>query len=161
MKDGVHEEIAGSEALELRPPCRADEWDRYFDLRWRVLRAPWQQPAGSERDDREDDSCHLGLWRTDGHPVAVGRIHLVTATEAQVRYMAVEPNCNGRGFGGQILVGLENAAREFGAIDVVLNSRESARAFYERHGYAAIGPADTMFGEIAHVRMQKRIVDER
>ena len=147
----------GAEALQLRPPSSADEWDRYFDLRWRVLRAPWRQPRGSERDDREDNSRHLALWREDGQPVAVGRLHLVTPAEAQVRYMAVEPNCSSRGFGGQILSGLENAARELGAIDVILNSRESARAFYERHGYLAVGPAETMFGEIAHVRMRKRI----
>ena len=74
--------------------------------------------------------------------------------------MAVEPKCNGCGLGSQVLIGLENVARELGAIDVVLNSRESARPFYERHGYAAIGRADTIFGEIAHVRMQRRIVDD-
>ena len=151
-------DLVGSEAVQLRPPLLADEWNRYFDLRWRVLRAPWRQPRGSERDDREDSSRHLALWREDGHPVAVGRIHLVTSAEAQVRYMAVEPNCSGRGFGGQILAGLESAARELGATEVVLNSREAAQRFYQRHGYSVVGPADTMFGEIPHVRMQKRLL---
>ena len=149
------------ESLQLRAPSTEDEFDHYFDLRWRVLRAPWQQPRGSERDDRENDSCHLGLWRANGRPVAVGRVHLATPMEAQVRYMAVEPDFGGRGCGGRILAGLENAARDLGATAVVLNAREGARRFYERHGYAVVGPAATMFGEIAHVRMRKRIAKSR
>ena len=144
-------------ALELRSPRSPVEWDRYYDLRWRVLRAPWDQPPGSERDDREDDSRHLALWDAAGAPLAVGRIHLNTPTEAQVRYMAVEPGFDGRGFGGRILAGLESAGSELGASRVVLNARELARRFYERHGYTAVGPADTMFGSVVHYRMEKQL----
>jgi len=143
--------------LELRPPAGADEWDRYFDLRWRVLRAPWEQPRGSERDDRETGSIHLALWDDQAKPVAAGRVHLNTPLEAQVRYMAVEPDFAGSGLGGQILAGLENRARELGASRLVLNSRETARGFYERHGYVVSGPADTMFGQVVHVQMTKGI----
>ena len=151
--DGAH----GEQTLELRPPRSPVEWDRYFELRWRVLRAPWDQPPGSERDDREDDSQHLALWDAAGTPLAVGRIHLNSPTEAQVRYMAVEPAFDGRGFGGRILAGLERAGSELGASRVVLNARELARRFYERHGYAVVGPADTMFGSIVHYRMEKQL----
>ena len=147
----------GAPALELRGPRTPAEWDRYFDLRWRVLRAPWRQPRGSERDDREDDSRHLALWDRDGAPLAVGRVHLISPTDAQVRYMAVEPGSEGRGLGRRILIGLESAAAELGASWVSLNARESARRFYERQGYTVVGPADTMFGEIVHVRMKKAL----
>lgn len=143
--------------LQLRPPAAPHEWDRYFDLRWRVLRAPWNQPRGSERDGLEADSSHLAIWNEAGSPVAVGRIHLNSSAEAQVRYMAVEPTFAGSGLGGRILIGLEARARELGATRVVLNSRELARRFYERHGYAVIGPAATMFGEVEHSRMEKAL----
>jgi len=42
--------VAGA---SLIVPETAVDRERYFDLRWRVLREPWQQPRGSERDDRE------------------------------------------------------------------------------------------------------------
>lgn len=143
--------------LQLRAPACADEWDQYFDLRWRVLRAPWEQPRGSERDALEADCTHLGVWDQNGRPIAVGRLHFNTPSEAQVRFMAVQPGSEGTGFGGRILAGLEAAARERGARRIVLNAREGARGFYERHGYAAIGPAETMFGQIAHTQMAKTL----
>ena len=153
-----NEPSVGAEALELRPPANSEEWSRYFDLRWRVLRAPWHQPRGSEQDDREADSSHLAVWDDGGAPLAIGRVHLNSPTEAQIRYMAVEPGSEGRGRGGRILAGLEAAARELGAVLVILNAREGARQFYERHGYTVVGPAETMFGTIAHFRMQKHLV---
>ncbi|MEJ2362384.1 MAG: thioesterase, partial [Gammaproteobacteria bacterium] len=36
-----------------KSPQTKQEWQAYFDLRWRILRAPWQQARGSERDDLE------------------------------------------------------------------------------------------------------------
>ena len=155
MKKDSDVEVSG--ATELRPPSRPDEWERYYELRWRVLRAPWEQPRGSERDDNERGSRHLALWSAVGSPQAVGRIHLNSPAEAQVRYMAVEPGSEGRGYGAQVLAGLENAARELGASRVVLNARERAQPFYARHGYIAAGPADTMFGEVRHIRMEKQL----
>ena len=150
-------DFESSPCFQLRAPAGTDEWERYFDLRWRVLRAPWNQPRGSERDERDSDSSHLALWDPHGVPLAVGRLHLNSPVEAQVRYMAVEPKAAGRGLGSQILAGLEARADEFGARRIVLNARELVRRFYERHGYTVIGPAATLFGEVPHVRMFKEI----
>jgi hypothetical protein len=44
---------------------------------------------------------------------------------------------------------------ERGAKVVVLNARESAIPFYQKHGYQIIGDAPTMFGSIKHSKMQK------
>ena len=147
----------GPPELEVRAPSRCDEWERYFDLRWRVLRAPWHQPRGSERDDREGDAIHLALWDPTGRPFAVGRVHLNSSTEAQIRYMAVEAGSEGLGLGRRILDGLEAAARAAGAKRVVLNARAGAQRFYERAGYGVAGPAETMFGQIPHSRMVKHL----
>ncbi len=89
--------------------------------------------------------------------MAIGRVHLNGATEAQVRYMAVEPAFACRGLGSRVLRALESAAIDLGAQTVILNSRRGAQGFYERHGYAVEGPAETMFGRIEHVRMQKNL----
>ena len=73
--------------------------------------------------------------------------------------MAVEPAFAGRGFGGRVLVGLEKRAQAQGATRVVLNARKPAIPFYLKHGYTIVGPADTLFGTIEHVRMEKASCD--
>ena len=51
------------EPLILRSPKSPDEWDAYFDLRWRFLRQPGHQPRGSERDSVDVRAKH---WHADG-----------------------------------------------------------------------------------------------
>jgi ribosomal protein S18 acetylase RimI-like enzyme len=141
--------------LVLRSPGSPSDWDVYFDLRWRILRAPWGQPRGSERDSAEKSAFHLLLLDSDGKTTACGRLHLNNPNEAQVKYMAVDEDFRGRGYGGRILQALESEAGRRGARKIVLNSRENALEFYIRHGYRVIGEAETLFGVIRHVRMEK------
>jgi predicted GNAT family N-acyltransferase len=143
--------------LKLIEPCTEADWAAYFDLRWRILRAPWQQPRGSERDDSDSSSYHLMFRDPDGLAAAVGRFHLNSALEGQVRYMAVADSWRGKGLGGRILQGLEAFASSKAIKEVVLNAREQAVPFYIRYGYRVEGPADTLFGEVRHVRMRKRL----
>ena len=138
-----------------RSPQTAAEWEDYFDLRWRVLRAPWDQPRGSEKDNREDDSEHLMIASPDSRPLAVGRLHFNTPAEAQVRFMAVDPQSQGRGLGSLILREFENRARTAGATSIVLNARDDAQRFYRKHGFVLVGPAETIFSAVKHVRMRK------
>ena len=101
----------GDDKLILRSPASPSDWDIYFDLRWRILRAPWGQPRGSERDSAEESAFHLLLLDPAGKAVACGRLHLNNPDEAQVRYMAVDEDVRGRGYGGRILKALEAQAR--------------------------------------------------
>jgi predicted GNAT family N-acyltransferase len=121
------------------------------------LRAPWQQPRGSEKDDRESESEHLMILGKDSRPLAIGRLHLNTPTEAQIRFMAVDPAAQGCGLGSAILVGLERRARAAGAKSIVLNARDNAERFYCKHGFVVIGEALTIFGSVKHVRMKKEL----
>ena len=143
------------EDFVLAEPRTAQEWENYFELRWRVLREPWGQARGSERDDLDAESFHLMVCDSTGAVVAVGRLHLNSPSEAQVRYMAVEQSCRGRGLGNRILRGLEDRARAQRVTGVVLNPRDNAVNFYRRHGYIVEGPANILFGEVRHFRMRK------
>ena len=102
-------------ATELVEPNAPADFEKYFCLRWRVLREPWQQPRGSERDEREDESIHLMIRAWNGDALAAGRLHLNSPSEAQVRFMAVDPSAQGRGLGSMILEALEKRARGAGA----------------------------------------------
>ena len=140
-----------------RSPASPAEWDAYFDLRWRLLRHPWGQPRGSERDSLEDSAIHLLATDDTGRALACGRLHLNSPTEAQVRYMAVDDSVQGQGYGSAILAGLEAEAKRFGALRIVLNARDNAIKFYEKHGYTVIQEAETLFGVVRHVKMGKPI----
>lgn len=143
--------------LQLKSPQTAAEWQAYYQLRWQVLRAPWQQPPGSEQDELEAQSIHLMLVADNGDIAAVGRLHKLDTTTAQVRYMAVAEAWQGQGAGAMILQGLEQQAIALGLQSVLLNARETALKFYLKQGYQVVAAAATQFG-ISHQRMQKRLV---
>src|SRR5215211_1869714 len=151
------EDTPPTQSLQLRPPGNGVEWNRYYELRWRLLRAPWRQPRGSEKDDRELDGLHVALWTETGIPVAAGRVNVNTASQAQIRYMAVDPAWSRRGLGRRILQELESRAWKLGATTVVLNARAEVQRFYERSGYRVTGAAGLLFGSIPHVRMEKQL----
>ena len=49
-------------------------------------------------------------------------------------------------------------ARDAGANSIVLNAREDAQQFYDKHGFSVVGPAPTIFGAVKHVRMRKDLL---
>jgi GNAT superfamily N-acetyltransferase len=138
----------------VRPPNGPDEFERYYDLRWRVLRAPWSQDRGSERDEYEVEAVHVGAWLGD-KLIGVGRVHFVDATQAHIRFMAVEPESRRAGVGSAILHQLEYIARARRCSRVVLNARDYSVGFYFRHGYFVARESQSLFDSIPHWEMYK------
>ena len=79
----------------VRSPQTKEEFFKYYDLRWRILRAPWSQPKGSEQDELEGQSIHI-MVVNDEKIIGVGRAHFNSDAEAQFRYMAVEEHLAGQ-----------------------------------------------------------------
>jgi ribosomal protein S18 acetylase RimI-like enzyme len=142
--------------VRLHEPVTGEDFEQYYALRWKVLREPWDQPRESEKDDYEAGAIHLMAW-SEGVLVGVGRLHFNSPSEAQIRYMAVEEQCRNRGVGAEILRELEKRARERGAEAVVLNARDRAVHFYEKHGYRTTGKASSLFGSVDHWAMRKEL----
>lgn len=140
----------------IAEPASEAQWSAYYDLRWRILRAPWGQPPGSERDDLEAGAFHLLACDAAGAALGVGRLHFNGPGEAQVRFMAVAEHARGRGVGSALLRRLEEAAWARGATVIVLEARDTAVPFYQRHGYAVVGEGKTLFGTVRHCRMRKK-----
>ena len=83
----------------------------------RLLRSPLANSPraagsapGSERDSKDDSAVHLLLLDSARKPLACGRLHFNAPDEAQVRFMAVDENARGRGYGSRILERLEAKA---------------------------------------------------
>ena len=145
--------------IEVREPRTQDEVDAYYDLRWRILREPWTQARESGRDEHESEAVHLSAWAGE-KLVGVGRVHLRTPAEAQIRYMAVEDGYAGQGIGSLILAGLEERASQMGAACIVLNARDNALRFYRKHGYCLLDPSGKLFNSIEHWWMKKELTTD-
>lgn len=138
-------------------PSTADQFEHYYDLRWRILRAPWKQARGTEKDEREDDSYHLMVFDTEGQTIGVARLHLNTPQQAQIRYMAVETRQQRQGIGKMLLLALEEKARQWGAEEIIFDARANIAGFYKRFGYTTLAPGNTLFNSVHHYKMGKRI----
>lgn len=138
-------------------PTTDEDFSRYFDLRWRILRAPWDQPRGSERDAFEDQCWHRMACLEDCIPIGVARLQRNSQEQGQIRYMAVEPAWRGQGVGRALVEALETQAHALDMNEIVLDAREESVAFYQRLGYAIVGPSHTLFGKIRHSAMRKRL----
>ena len=141
--------------MQVRFPVTKAEFDAYYDLRWRALRAPWGQPRGSERDELDAIATHFAGFDEVKGVVSVGRLHLVNSDLGQLRYMAVEERLRRQGLGQTLLAKLESEARLQGVKWLMLDARESAVEFYRRNGYEIEGKAHVLFGDVQHSKMQK------
>jgi len=145
--------------MQVTAPLTPADFAAYYDLRYRVLRAPWNQPLGSERadDDEAADTIHAMVKTTDSAVVGVARLHPVAAHQAQIRYMAVDPAWQGHGIGRQLVEYLETTARQRGLTECILQARQAAVPFYTRLGYEVVAPSHTLFGSIPHFLMRKQL----
>jgi predicted GNAT family N-acyltransferase len=145
------------EAWVIRAPESPSDWAGYFELRWRVLRAPWGQAPGGERDELERTSIHRMICNADGQVLAVGRLHRLDERRAQIRYMAVTCYLQNNGLGTLILKSLEECAAAMEVARIELHAREPAVPFYQRNGYRVVKRSHLLFGEIQHYLMTKTL----
>lgn len=141
----------------VRPPKTKEEFERYRDLRWRILRKPWNQSRITERDDLENDDFPIMVCEVDGIPIGVGRAHFISEAEAQIRSISVEPEWEGKGIGTIVLKELEKIVTAKGAKRIIIHARNNAVEFYKKNGYKEVQRSYTMFGEIEHTLMEKII----
>ncbi|RJG49406.1 bifunctional GNAT family N-acetyltransferase/hotdog fold thioesterase [Motilimonas pumila] len=114
------------------------ELEAYFDFRWQMLNKPLQLPKGSEQDGYDPHAMHRMIKDKNGEPLAVGRVYVNDADEAQIRYMAVSTGRRGEGIGAMLLSALETAAQQEGAKRIVLLSRIKAIPFFKKFDYQAV-----------------------
>lgn len=146
-------------SFDLHRPETESDWEAYYQCRWEILREPWDQPKGSEKDEHDADAYHVMVvdHENENNVLGVGRVHFNTPTEAQVRYMAVKEDLREQGIGSLILTNLEQYAIDQGAEKIMLFARENAIDFYLRRGYFSQGPAPNLYGQIPHLHMTKTI----
>lgn len=140
--------------IRIVHPATPEEFERYYRLRWEILRKPWNQPY-SVPEEGENESIHLMALNEKDDLIAVCRVHFNSAEQAQVRFVAVSENAQGRGVGKVIMRRAEELAKEKGATEMTLHARENAVTFYKKINYTIVEKTYLLFDEIQHFLMQK------
>ncbi|HEY0031187.1 MAG TPA: GNAT family N-acetyltransferase [Bacteroidia bacterium] len=144
-------------SIILKKPQTPQEFEAYYLLRYNVLRKPWNQPPGSEKDEQENISIHLMACDKENTVLGVCRLQLNSPEEAQLRFMAVKENTQGLGIGKKLIAFAELEANEKGASKIILQSREIAVEFYKKCGYTVVKKSFLMWEEIQHYLMEKKL----
>ncbi len=129
------------------------DWPDVAGLRTRVFVEEQGVPPDVERDDRDPTAVHVLSRDPSGRVVATGRL-LVDGDRASIGRMATDASVRGRGHGAAVLAELHRQAVHRGVRQVELHAQVSARRFYERAGYTAVGEEYDEAG-IRHVTMRR------
>lgn len=143
--------------FECRAPQSQQEFEQYYHLRWQILRKPLNQVKGSEKDELETQAVHRAIFDIQGNVIAVARLHYCGCLAAQIRYMAVDGQYQGKGLGQQLITELEQHAGNLGIVKVTLKAREKAVNFYEKLSYENLGLSHVLFNQIKHFAMEKHL----
>lgn len=139
---------------EIRTPLTDQEWETYYQLRYDVLRAPLNQPPGSERNEGDATGIHFALYE-DGTLRAIARLDQAEPNVAQVRFVAVNSNCQGKGFGKQIMKAVEETSIARGDFKMILHARDYAVEFYKAQNYVVVEKSYKLFDVLQHYLMEK------
>lgn len=141
--------------IEVREPRNEKEWEDYYDLRYRVLREPLGQERGSEKNDGDTTGIHFALY-DNGTLKAIARLDETDQQGvAQVRFVAVETDQQGKGYGAEIMEAVEENSQERGDHKMILHARDYAVDFYKKLGYTIVEKSHLLFGVLQHYLMER------
>ena len=146
----------GYEAGEAVTQLQVGAWDSVREpassLRTDVFVQEQGISAHMVWDEADASALHALVCNKLGRPVATGRLLQHAPKVGRIGRMAVDRGLRGSRFGRDVLLGLVEAARARGDMEVVLHAQCSAEGFYTRLGFKARG---TVFEEagIQHIEM--------
>jgi len=125
---------------------------RLEDLRRRVLRAG--DAAARIADARDDDPATLHLAGLLGDRVVASASFYPSTSpldparpSAQLRFMATEPECQGRGYGAAVLRAAESILVGRGVREMWANARDTALGFYRATGWRTLPGSEHVSAE--------------
>jgi N-acetylglutamate synthase-like GNAT family acetyltransferase len=133
------------------------EIEAIIQLRYKLLREPWNQPYETSSDGNEESSVNAYIEDSNGKVIACGRLQENENKIGQIRYMAVDHNFQGQGLGKLIVKFLEQKAIELNLKKIELQARENALEFYKAQGYRIKEKSFLLWGMIQHYLMEKKL----
>lgn len=132
-------------------------WKQMMDLRFDVLRKPWNEPKGSEQAEDDQQSLHGIIVNSNNQVIGTCRSHFNSDTEAQFRFMAIAPEYQSKGLGKLLMAYMESQtiATKPTVNKIILHAREPAVSFYIAMHYKVVEKSYLLFGVIPHFLMEK------
>lgn len=130
--------------------------NQIINLRYYILRKPWNQPIETATDGMEDKAINAFIEDNE-KVVACGRLQDNGEGIGQIRYMAVDDNYQGKGLGKLIVAKLEEEAKRIHLTTIELQARENALEFYKSQGYIVKETTFKLWDIIQHYLMTKEI----
>jgi len=142
--------------IQIKKPQTRDDFKAYYELRYKVLREPWGQHRGTEKDDYEPISNHyMAVDDQSGEVVGCVKFFEKEPGVAWVSHLAVKSSRQRTGVGKQLLAHVEAQAREQGFVKIGCQSRLTTTAYFEKAGYRISGIPTGYFGTTQVVWMEK------
>jgi len=141
-------------SIEIRKPVTPREWDKYYELRYNLLRKPLNQPLGSERNDGDLAGQHFALYENEILR-AIARLDKSEPNVSQVRFVAVHTDSQGKGFGKLMMDAVEAKSIKYGNYKMILHARDYAVDFYLNLGYSKLEKSYKLFDTLQHYLMEK------
>jgi len=129
---------------------------RIIDLRHRILRAGLPRSTANFPGDDDPGAIHLAAF-DDEQIIGCATLHRKTASEYQLRGMAVEKAHQSRGVGAILLAEAEKIAAENRAETIWANCRTPAVPFYKKHGWQTISDEFVVETAGPHFKMSKSL----
>ena len=145
------------EPLIIRRPLSKEDFELMYDLRWRVLRKPWNQPRGSEKDNIETESYPFKVTLNE-KIVATARFHKANDKEGHIRYLAVEKDYRKKRIASKLMRYIEGISISLGLTGIILDAWKTAKEFFEKLDYEIIREGPLLFNEIEQFIMKKMLV---
>lgn len=131
------------------------QYHKMVQLRYEVLRKPLGLAFSDAELAKEKVDVLIGAFDDDrilGCCVLTEEAPKVV----RLRQMAVSTRSQGMGIGQAVLRFAETLARDRGYKTLTMHARDTAQGFYEKYGYAVIGP-QFMEVSVPHHVMQKSL----
>jgi predicted GNAT family N-acyltransferase len=139
---------------DIRIVRTQQEREDAFGVRIAVFVEEQQIPREEELDDLDEIAVHC-IGYLDGVAVAAGRL-VVMDGYGKIGRMAVLAQHRGKGLGARVLDELEREGAARGIRTFGLSAQLSARGFYDRRDYLAVGDVYDEVG-IPHIAMEKHV----
>lgn len=144
--------------INIVSPKTRDDFKNYYDLRYKVLREPWAQQRGTEKDDFEPISKHfMAVDDQSGKIVGVVKLLEKEPSLGWFSHMAVLPSYQHKGIGKLLIKFIEEEAKREGYSRLGCYSRLNTTAYFEKAGYVINGLPSHYFGTTQVVWMEKTL----
>ena len=126
-------------------PESPPNWPVEFNPPWEKIKALRSQLRQYNRElGQTDQGTSLGIFLRDQQDNLTGGISAwVWGATVEINFLWLSENLRGRGIGRQLMLQIEQAAREQGAIQAVLSTFSfQAPDFYKKLGYEMVATID-------------------